>query len=342
MQEENGVTPVVIETTPQEQTEARDLPPVPSNPPIGAGEQDVVVPIEHFGGSRKADELPSEQVGGIYADERVTTDGIMSASQRETACIGGILVASCVELAQAAENCQKTGVDCDDENGYAVAVGCISLFLCLIYVVCLHLRPAMIGVLSKYFPIFFVVWWGVGTIVLTFDSPFNITGNGYFACWGAVLLSIYYCQITMAKFKVLGTRISEAIAGNQQRKTLMLIMILSFVEAFAALVLWDDLNDSLTEKQSDQETWAFCAGIISGGIDAIYLLLEIYRPGMLGPLFMKYYSWFLVPWWMFGAGVVTFDAPFPSTGNGYFCAWGAFLGSCYLAYLTTFTVPVSI
>jgi len=323
MQVEDGVTDDPI-------GEQRPIPPVPNQPPVGEGGQ-VEVPIQHFGG-----------IGGASSNDTVPVppyvDVVASSSfQNETACIIGILVASCVELAQAGENCETKGVDCDENNGYAVAVGCVSLIVCLLYIVLFRFSPATLSQFNKFMPIFLFLWWGIGTLVLTFDSPFIETGNGYFACWGAVLLSIYYCQITVERFKVLGARISGAITGSQERKLLMLVMILSFVVAFASLVLWDDVNHAL-EKQSDQETWVFVAGIVSGSIAAIYLLLEIFKRGILGKVFLKYFSWFLVGWWMFGAGIATFDAPFPSTGNGYFCAWGAFLSSCYLCYCTTFTV----
>jgi len=270
----------------------------------------------------------------------------MTAYDTESICsalVGGILIASCIELAQAAEDCQKWYSDCEDEDGYAVAVGTVSLFMCLIYFIIYMNSRGHVGQFNKFVPFFFVIWWGIGTIVLTFTRPFVQTGNGYFACWGATIMSLIYCQITMARFKVLGEKISAAMAGSQERKLLMLIMILSFVVAYAAIVLWDERNyyvgDIDTDIQTRQETWAFSAGMVSGGIAALYMLLEMCKPGMLGAKFMKYFSWFLVPWWMFGAGVATFDKPFPSTGNGYFCAWGAFISSCYLAYCTTLTVP---
>jgi len=310
----------------------------PTQPPPTIPDPEFVVSIESAEGAQTADPVPNEQVDEEEAQLGVIQRTLTSYETEHvcTACVGGILIASCIELAQAAENCQKTGNDCEDEDGYAVAVGCLSLFLCLFYFICYKFSPGMTGNFNKYVPIFLFLWWAIGTVVLTFDSPFTETGNGYFACWGAVLISLLYCQITMAKFKVLGDKISAAIAGNQERKLLMLVMILSFVVAFGALVLWDDLNaygGSFTKKQSAQETWAFTAGIVSGGVAAIYLILEMCKPGMLGPKFLKYFSFFLVPWWMFGAGVATFDAPFPNTGNGYFCAWGAFLTSCYLAYV---------
>jgi len=45
-------------------------------------------------------------------------------------------------------------------------------------------------------------------------------------------------------------------------------------------------------------------------------------------------SYTLVPLWFLGTGVVTFDGPFTESGNGYFCAWGAFFMSGYLLWLT--------
>jgi len=265
----------------------------------------------------------------------------ITAYNTESVCsalVGGIMAASCIELAQAGEECRKWYNECEEEFGYAVCVGTISLFLCLIYFLIYMNSRGNVGLFNKYVPFFFFLWWGIGTIVMTFDRPFSNTGNGYFACWGATIMSLVYCQITMAKFKILGEKISAAITGSQERKLLMLIMILSFVVAYAAIVLWDERNMSY-EKQTDQETWAFAAGMVSGGIIAVYMLLEMCKPGMLGPKFIKNLSWFLVPWWVFGAGVATFDEPFPSTGNGYFCAWGTFISSCYLAYCTTLTVP---
>lgn len=279
--------------------------------------------------------------GGEYTTEVVASGPTILALgsfEKESACIGGILIASCVELAQASQNCENMD-KCEDKDGYAVAVGCISVIMCLCYIACLKFKPGLIGRFTQYLSLFFVVWWGVGTVVMTFTHPFITTGNGYFACWGAVLLSIYYCQLAVAKLKVLGERISNAIAGNKQRKLLALVMILSYVVAFASLVLFDEHNSS-TKKQTPQETWAFACGITAGALCTIYLLIEIAKPGMLTDRSLKFLAWFLVPWWMFGAGVATFDQPFPTTGNGYFCAWGAFVSSCYLAYVTTMNVSV--
>jgi len=315
-----------------------DAPPVPNAAPVYSPPQ-VKQAVE-------ANEVTMEdQAAGITTDfgnygVEAHPDAEEPTLETETACIGGILVASCVELAQASQNCTEELNKCEDEDGFAVAVGTISLFLCLCYIICLKFKREAIPMFTQVLSLFLLIWWSVGVIVLTFKSPFETTGNGYFACWGAALLSIYYCQLVVEKLKVFGNRVSGALSGSMQRKLIMLLMFLSYVEAFAALVLWDERTSTSTStaKKTDQEVWIFACGIVAGGLATIYLLLEIMRPGMLKTQFLKYFSWFMVVWWMFGAGVATFDDPFPTTGNGYFCAWGAFVTSFYLAYVTTVTV----
>jgi len=312
-------------------------PPVDAPPQFGnSAVEQTEIPMDD-----KAAGFPTDLAGNNYGVEAANVEADDKSFQNETACVGGILVASCVELAQAAQNCTEKLNKCKDEDGFAVAVGTISLILCICYFICLKFKMDLIAKFTQYLSLFLMIWWGVGVIVLTFVRPFNTTGNGYFACWGAALLSIYYCQLAVQKLKTFGDRVSNAISGNLQRKLLMLLMFLSYVVAFAALVLWDEANTvgSMT-KQSKQEVWIFSCGIVSGGLVTIYLLLEIFKPGMISKNLLKYFSWFLVLWWVFGAGVATFDDPFPTTGNGYFCAWGAFVASFYLAYTTTMTVSM--
>merc|ERR1711879_169331 len=37
--------------------------------------------------------------------------------------------------------------------------------------------------------------------------------------------------------------------------------------------------------------------------------------------YMQGLSWFLLVWWTFGTGLMTFKGPFVGTSNGYFGAW---------------------
>jgi hypothetical protein len=63
----------------------------------------------------------------------------------------------------------------------------ISLFICIgLFVGALRLQPAHMLHIAR----FLVVWWGIGTLIVTFGGPFTITGNGYFASYAAFIASI--------------------------------------------------------------------------------------------------------------------------------------------------------
>lgn len=311
--------------------------PTPADPDEGAG-------------------MPSDPTGDAYADEvpaQVTRSNTISMAQYQMGaqgCLIALMVVSTVELAQASKVCADMP-SCEKEYAYAVSVGAISLILNLGMMAGYRFMQATVDSIIGYYSLFMVLWWGVAVAVLTFDSPFQETGNGYFTTWGGALISVYFAQISVAKFKaILGKAMSTAVAGSAERRTLMLILILSIVEAYACLLYFDEIDsaddisvevttDGVTvsqDKMSSQELWGFLCGVICAVLIAIYQLLKICTNCLTGKAFvLKYLSWFLVPWWLFGAGVVTFDSPFTTTGNGYFTAWGAFVASVYLAYLTT-------
>jgi len=256
----------------------------------------------------------------------------------------GLLLASLVEMIQAIKVCSDAD-ECEGTEAFAVALGTVSSLCCFGIIVanrCIK-RSRKSFVYSKkidenllpYVSIFLTIWWVVGVVICTFDEPFEATGNGYFACWFALLASLYFCQITISKFGAIIMKCKNDV-GNPQQRAMVVIALLSFMEAYACILQLDEYNSVSeildAEKSSDQEYWGLSCGVISGTFVIITLIIEKRvrrlkgQPGIL--------SYFLLPWWLFGAGVVTFDQPFTMTGNGYFCAWGAFCMSAYLLYLT--------
>jgi len=77
----------------------------------------------------------------------------------------------------------------DDHHGYeneVVAWICsvVSLLLSLLVVVLTPEEDVL-----KWIVLAMLVIWAVGVGFLTFDGPYVLTGNAYFACWGALIVS---------------------------------------------------------------------------------------------------------------------------------------------------------
>lgn len=76
---------------------------------------------------------------------------------------------------------------CGGREGYAVAVGIISFVVAVVRVA---IESKLDATQSRFFAIFFIVWWAIAFSILTFWGPFNVAGNGYFGCVAGLVASI--------------------------------------------------------------------------------------------------------------------------------------------------------
>lgn len=260
-------------------------------------------------------------------------------------CLVGLIVTSCAEMAQAAKTCTDLGdtlpnFECKEEYMWAVLVGGISMFLNIVFFAGIYMNVSVLANNVQYFAVFMMIWWGFGVAICTFNEPFTTTGNGYFATWGSAIISVYFAQITFAKLNAcLGKAFTSAMTGNKERRVLMLIMIFSWTLVYACIQSDAVDIDSSTfeiEEYTSEELWGIACGSTVGGIITLYMLIKTLKASMVAnPNIVKYMSYFFTIMWLFGVGVLTFQNPFLTTGNGYFTSWGAFLASIYLAYITT-------
>jgi hypothetical protein len=108
---------------------------------------------------------------------------------------GLVLVLSLVEFIA---GCFECGDDeCSGQDQMAIVMGITSILIVAAYI---PLSPRC-PVYKKFITYLLVLWWAIAAVILTFGKPFNVTGNGYFACWGAflasVLLAIEAAQLTL-------------------------------------------------------------------------------------------------------------------------------------------------
>jgi len=294
-----------------------------------------------------------EASGPIFPAVTPTNDAEFAMSEQEKqgdqdvertslACIIGLSLVSFVTMIQASIECdRKVGSvklhDCKDEYGYAVAVAVISLVITFAFLISYRfcMRERVLKAMP-YVAAFLTVWWGFGVGVCTFKEPFNATGNGYFALWAGFFGSFYLTTLTVTRFKDLVGRAKErAMAGSQANKCLLLIAVLSATVMVAAAVDANERNLGDSEEATPQESWGLACSIVSFLLVLIWFFIEYLKQnrGWTNPIRPGWFAAFLSLWWLFGVAVLTFDAPFTMTGNGYFATWGAFGASLYLCYL---------
>lgn len=317
----------------------------------------VVINQGPMGSDKRADKGPPEfikkmstVIGSsmkLQQDEDVEVIPGMSEEEKfqilVTAALVGLLIISIIEFSQALQVCLDED-ECKGLTEFAVALGAVSSLCCLAILTAKRFvkkRPKGIennscidNTVLPFASIFLTLWWTVGVVACTFKEPFEETGNGYFTCWLAFMLSLYFCLITISKFGAILLKCKNNL-GDPLHRALVIIAFLSFMEAYACILQLDEVNAFSDKKSTPQEYFGMYCGFISGGLVIFALILETKlgygKPGVL--------SYLLIPLWLFETGVVTFDQPFLETGNGYFCAWGAFCMSCYLFYLHKTEIP---
>ncbi|KAG2440452.1 hypothetical protein HYH02_010334 [Chlamydomonas schloesseri] len=118
-----------------------------------------------------------------------------------------------------------------------------------------------------------------------------------------------------------GTAIKESFLANS---AVYYILAASIVELIAAGVVCTEAADN--GKCETYVAWAVAVGAVSTFFTFVHALICTFKP-VLANQIAPFLSTFLVLWWIPGAGIPTFKAPFVTVGNGYFSCWVAFLAS---------------
>jgi hypothetical protein len=224
-----------------------------------------------------------------------------------------LTIASLTVFAQTVWNCLANDHWCHGEAVWIMICSGVSLAITAL----LHV-PSVSGKIRenfKFVALFLVIWWMVGFFVATFDSPYVFTGNGFFGCWVAVIASAALVDNTW------GLGASEKIGNSTKTvpRELLRITIGSLVTLVAAT--YHGYHNNFWG------VWSVVCPAVSTGICVFLSLIMVLGAGDKVSSYMQLVSWFLLVWWIFGTGVMTFKGPFVGTGNGYFGAWLALLAA---------------
>ncbi|GAB5356322.1 hypothetical protein AAMO2058_000280900 [Amorphochlora amoebiformis] len=236
-----------------------------------------------------------------------------------------LFVTSLVVLTAAGKICHEVG-SCRNQLGYAVAVGSLGFISSLTYLFILKRSPDYLVPLNSFIGVANGIFWTVSVGVLTFDRPFSSTGNGYFATWVSFLAAMHFMYHSLPRLQNFFQQLNEGAFQQWNRKILLVIFLASIIEVFAAANAC-----SISSKCTKYYGWAVACGTIS----IVFIGVLLFVP-FLTTRFLHYFSGILFVWWVIGSAIMTYDAPFVQTGNGYFACWIAVLASFHLLYFSLF------
>jgi hypothetical protein len=234
-----------------------------------------------------------------------------------------LFVASVTLMVQASQHCidrnKAYSYFYDEEHcvkqwAYGVAAGTVSTGLLLILIALQKFGCSDAATNAKpYLACFLLLWWLIATAVLTFDTPYLYTGNGYFACWVGTIAAYIWASDCCASLKQHANKATTAMTSS----AVAIVLVASVVELVAAVVACDNSNSC-----KDERGYAVAVGAVS----AFICLVAMFTPQLHKPL-----SLLLFVWWIPGVYVLTFSSyagSFASlTGNGYFASWAAMIYS---------------
>jgi len=206
-----------------------------------------------------------------------------------------------------------------------------------------HNIDSATDILSPYFSVILALNWVWVTPVITFNNPFEESGNGYFFAWGLFVISIIFARDVNEEFSNLMGKASHIIMGKRfDRKLARVLIMASLFFSIAAI-------DSFVDDGGNDNRWEGLFVVILGPL--LFLILlgyellilcrgthqgftregeeEVYVPERE----MKILSIPLTVLWFIIAIIATFNvtSPFMRTGNGYYASWACAMGSLGLS-----------
>lgn len=195
-------------------------------------------------------------------------------------------------------------------EGYAISVAVIAMLLALGALVMTYKMQDKWNSMGKYIAYFLLLWNTVGAFILTFDGPFIVTSNAYFASWA---LSIFAFMATDFSFSNLQTNVQNA-------------SILAYLLGASIVTMMACIFQGLGPWKS---LLGFLIALFTIALCGVLIFMD--QKGKI-PTFRTPCLALFSCLWVFAVVILTFkNGVFPLTGNGYIGAWLGLI-SCVYAF----------
>jgi len=225
-----------------------------------------------------------------------------------------------VEWIQATVFCDEYYHACYLMQGWSISVGALSfLFTGIVWLLDICMPQVITKVFMVWASFALTLWWLAGMIALTFFWYYDTVelAAGYFATWGAFLLSL---RMLLDHVTYMNTTQKRPI--NYRKKFsqwyLLIIIVVSVVEFCSAIY-------ACCGDRGQTGSYVFSLGVVSAAF-----ALAIFVPNgldKLPPQALKGIGYFLLVWWITGTTVAIIAGPFILAGNGFFSSAVALLAS---------------
>jgi hypothetical protein len=292
-----------------------------------------------------------------------------------------IIAASVVELCASIST--KISAPTTGNIDFAIACGSVSLFMSLVLLALQISAPEICAkvliqtgesikcgarspptlTIEFCFVIFFLLWWCISGGLLTFQGPYTVASNGYFACWGGVGASILLLANSMPEES--GTELpsieegggaqgdappnlvqeADAAADAEKRESLrearmpvICVLVCGIVVLFAAVQSPAGIPAAACsfDPALCALSWRNIFAIVIASLSMVYSVIIVFCGHAIPKIALLILSVLAFVLWVVMAGICTFMLPFVETGNGFLGCW---LGAVAMTYAMMPHVP---
>ena len=205
-------------------------------------------------------------------------------------------------------------------GGYALAVGIIGTLFAGLALFLIRTMPdtwlrkvmdapmqAMHDVtLGTLFALFAFVWWSIGAGVITFQAPYTVASNGYFAAWTGFITSLMSLGWDVGGTGTYLDKLGPVTELLIASLVLLFALIPTFYNPTPGQIIYGTIVAVLTIM------WTLFSLIVEHATAEENGLKPIVRSVLV------YLFWTVL--WAVAAIVLTFQAPFEIVGNGFFAS----------------------